>query len=150
MYVDETIPIISDRYRVYHFDGKEFVEKGASAHKGLHKSLANYYRLASYFRTKAHLVRVDWLDYKGALRYASWNSPMDISRQPNLVIQGGAYDEEKNTYTFADDGYEYVVGYSKTSLFRKECMNTMSSCWSKRTVKSFSKKKEKVLMKNRF
>lgn len=113
VYVYETVPIISDRYRVYHFDGKKFVEQGASAHKGLHKSLANYYRLASYFRTKSHLVRIDWLDQKGTLRYASWKSPLDMSRQPDIVIHGGTYDKEKETYTFSNGGYEFVVGYSE-------------------------------------
>ena len=113
VFVDETIPIISDRYKVYHFNGKEFVDKGESAHKGLHKSLGNYYRLASYFRTKNYLVRVDQMDEKGTLRYASWNSTLDMSRKPDIVIQGGIYDKEKNTYTFTNDGYEYVVGYSE-------------------------------------
>ena len=113
VYIDEILPIISDRYRVYHFNGKEFVDKGESAHKGLHKSLCNYYRLASYFRTKNYLVRVDQVDYKGTFRYASWNTTLDMSRQPDIVIQGGIYDEEKDTYTFTNDGYEYVVGYSE-------------------------------------
>ena len=113
VYIDETLPIISDRYRVYHFNGKEFVDKGESAHKGLHKSLCNYYRLASYFRTKNYLVRVDQMDYKGTFRYASWNTTLDMSRQPDIVIQGGIYDKEKDTYTFTNDGYEYVVGYSE-------------------------------------
>ena len=113
VYIDETIPIISDRYKVYHFNGKEFVDKGESAHKGLHKSLGNYSRLVSYFRTKNYLVRVDQLDEKGTLRYASWKSTHDMSRKPDIVIQGGIYDKEKDTYTFANDGYDYVVGYSE-------------------------------------
>ena len=129
VYIDETTPIISDRYRVYYFDGREFVEQGASAHKGLHKSLANYYRLASYFRTKTHLVRVDWLDHKGALRYASWNSPLDMSRQPDLVIQGGTHILSPMT------DMNMWLAIVKTSLYLKECMNTMSSCWLGRTGK---------------
>jgi hypothetical protein len=36
-----------------------------------------------------------------------------MSRQPDLVIQGGVYDEERDTYTFTNDGYEYVIGYSE-------------------------------------
>lgn len=111
MDIDEPFPVISDRYRVYHFNGKEFVDKGESAHKGLHKSLVNYYMLARYFRTKNYLVRVDQMDDKGTLRYASWHSTLDMSRQPNLVIQDGIYDEEEGTYTFTNDGYDYVVGY---------------------------------------
>lgn len=113
VFVDETIPIISDRYRVYHFNGKGFVDKGESAHKGLHKSLVNYYRLACYFRTKNYLVRVDQIDEKGTLRYASWKSTRDMSSQPDIVIQGGIYDKENNTYRFTNDGYDYVVCYSE-------------------------------------
>lgn len=119
VYIDEIVPIISDRYRVYHFNGKEFVDKGESAHKGLHKSLVNYYRLACYFRTKNYLVRIDQVDYKGTLRYASWHSNLDMSRQPDIVIQGGIYDEDKDTYTFTNDGYEYVAGYSEEKLISK-------------------------------
>jgi hypothetical protein len=36
-----------------------------------------------------------------------------MSRKPNIVIQGGIYDEGNNTYRFTNDGYEYVVGYSE-------------------------------------
>ena len=113
VFVDEIIPTISDRYMVYHFNGKEFVEKGESAHKNLHKSLSKYYRLASYFRTKNYLARIDWVDSKGTLRYASWKSTTDMSKQPDLTILGGKYNEEKDIYTFYNDGYEYVVGYSE-------------------------------------
>lgn len=113
IYEEIASPIISDRYMVYHFNGKEFIEKGESAHKGLHKSLVNYYRLASYFRTKNYLVRVDWLDHYDTLRFALWSSTLDMSRKPDVVIQGGTYDEGKDTYTFTSDGYEYVVGYTE-------------------------------------
>ncbi len=113
VYIEEVILIISDRYRVCHFNGKEFVDKGESAHRGLHKSLINYYGLACYFRNKNYFARVNQMDEKGNLRYVSWNSTLDISRQPDIVMQGVIYDEEENTYTFANDGYEYVVGYSE-------------------------------------
>ncbi len=109
VYIEETIPVLSDRYRVYHFDGKEFVDCGESAHKGLHESLGNYYRLACYFRTKNYIVRVDWMNEKDSLRYASWSTTLDMSRQPDIVIQGGTYDEEEDTYTFTNGGYEYIV-----------------------------------------
>lgn len=113
IFVDETVPTISDRYRVYHFNGKEFVEKGESAHKDLHKSLSVYYRLASYFRTRNYLVRIDWVDSLGTLRYASWKSSTDMSKQPDLIILDGKYNEEKDIYTFYHDGHEYVIGYSE-------------------------------------
>lgn len=113
VYIENHIPVISDRYKVCHFDGKEFVDQGESAHKGLHPSLCKYFRLANYFRTKNHLVRVDWMDNKGTLRYASWKSTLDMSRQPDITIMGGTYDEEKDTYNFSNDGYEYIVGHSE-------------------------------------
>ncbi len=36
-----------------------------------------------------------------------------MSKQPDLTILGGKYNKEKDTYTFCNDGYEYVVGYSE-------------------------------------
>ncbi len=115
VFIDEIIPTISDRYMVYHFNGTELEEIGESAHKNLHPSLCNYSRLASYFRTKHYLVRVDWLD-EGLLRYASWKSTSDMSEKPDIMILGGKYDAEKETYTFRHEGYEYVVGYTEDSL----------------------------------
>lgn len=108
--IDEAIPVISDRYRLYHFDGMEFVAKGESPHKGLHASLKDYSWLAKYFRTKNYIVRIDKLE-NGPYRYASWNSPAGISEKPDLTVIGGTFDEEKDCYTFINDGVEYIVGY---------------------------------------
>ena len=109
---EESIPVITDRYRVYHFNGKKFVYQGEHSHKGLHSSLGNYQQLARYFRTPNYLVRVDILD-DGSLRYASWKSTFDMSRKPDLVIMGGQYDKENDAYTFINDDYHYYVGYSE-------------------------------------
>ena len=114
-YVDETIPVISDRYRLYHFNGKEFVEKGDVPHKNLHQSLSDYVRLVCYFRTKDYIVRIDNIDGNGTLRYASWSFKTDMSEQPDLVIIGGKYDDDKDIYTFTNGGYEYIVGYSENT-----------------------------------
>ena len=108
-----SLPFISDRYKVFHFNGNVFEDKGESAHKGLHPSLSNYYRIGSYFRTKNYLVRVDWMDNKGTLRYASWKSTLDMSKQPDITIPGGKYNEKEDSYTFTNDGYEYIVGFSE-------------------------------------
>lgn len=113
--INGTVSVLSDRYRVYHFDGKEFVDCGESAHKGLHESLGEYYRLACYFRTKNYLARVDWMNDKDSLRYASWSTALDMSREPDLVLLGGTYDDEEDTYTFYNGGYEYVVGSHDSS-----------------------------------
>ena len=108
--VDETIRVVSDRYRLYHFDGMEFVAKGEIPHKGIHASLKDYAWLAKYFRTLNYIVRVDKLE-NGAYRYASWKSPATMSEKPNLTVIGGTFDKEKDCYTFINDGVEYIVGY---------------------------------------
>ena len=108
--VDENIYIVSDRYRLYHFDGMEFVAKGEYPHKGLHASLKDYAWLAKYFRTMNYTVRVDKLE-NGAYRYASWKSPATMSEKPDLTVIGGTFDKENDCYTFINDGVEYIVGY---------------------------------------
>ena len=106
------IPILSDRYRIYHFDGNSFIDQGETAHIGLHISLCNYYRLAKYFRTKNYLIRIDRVNRNGDLRYAAWSSKSDESKKPNIVLTGGHYD--KDTYFFSNGEYEYIVGFSET------------------------------------
>ncbi|MBR3079493.1 MAG: hypothetical protein IKH01_06725 [Prevotella sp.] len=113
MYVEEVSPpIISDRYKMYHFDGMGFTDKGESSHKGLHQSLSQYIRLAKYFRTKNYIIRVDKMD-NGDYRYASWKSSSTISNEPELVVMGGKYDEKMDSYTFYYEGVEYIVGYNE-------------------------------------
>ena len=109
---DDDIPIATDRYTLYTFDGMEFVDKGEVPHKGLHASLSSYKRLAKYFRTENHIVRVDETD-DGTYRYASWKASSNMGEKPELVIYGGSYDEEKDCYTFFNDGFEYVAGYTE-------------------------------------
>ena len=113
MYEEEVSPpIISDRYRMYHFDGMGFVDKGEVPHKGLHKSLGDYNRLAKFFRTKNYIIRVDKMA-SGDYRYASWKSSSTISDKPELVVLGGKYDEEKDIYSFFNEGVEYIAGNSE-------------------------------------
>lgn len=105
-------PIISDRYKMYHFDGMGFADKGEVPHKGLHESLGDYKRLAKFFRTKNYIIRIDKMA-GGDYRYASWKSSSTISDKPELVVLGGKYDEEKDSYTFFNEGVEYIAGYSE-------------------------------------
>ena len=112
IYEEVSTPIISDRYKMYHFDGMGFVDKGEVPHKGLHKSLGDYNRLAKFFRTKNYIIRVDKMT-NGDYRYASWESPSNMTDKPKLVVIGGKYDEEKDNYTFVNEGIEYNVGYSE-------------------------------------
>ena len=112
LYVPETtdgkmLPRISDRYRVYHFDGDTFVSQGIQPHKGLHKSLHEYRCLESFFRTKNHIVRIDRLD-NGALRYTSWKANSSISEKPELIIVSDDNNSEKDVYTFKSNGMTYL------------------------------------------
>ena len=112
LYEDVSPPIISDRYKMYYFDGMEFADKGEAPHKGLHKSLCDYNRLARFFRTKNYIIRVDKMA-NGDYRYASWKSSSTISDKPELIVMGGKYNEEKDCYTFFNEGVEYIAGYSE-------------------------------------
>ena len=110
---------MTDRYLLYHFDGKRFVKKGEVGHHGLHPSLQRYKRLLSFFRTEDYAIRVDKME-NGCLRYASWKSNADLSDKPELVIMGGSVlkdnndDSIENGYLFKNEGVEYVVGYRET------------------------------------
>lgn len=112
IYEEASLPILTDRYKLYHFDGMKFVDKGEVPHKGLHKSLGDYNRLAKFFRTKNYIIRVDKM-VNGDYRYASWKSLSTITDKPELVIMGGKYDEEKDCYTFINEGVEYIAGYNE-------------------------------------
>lgn len=107
--------IMTDRYMLYHFDGKRFVNKGEVAHRGLHPSLQQYKRLRYFFRTADYTLRVDEMA-DGTLRYAQWKQPATLSQEPALVIMGGTCKtvDYQDVYTFRHDGAAYVVGYSET------------------------------------
>ena len=106
---------MTDRYVLYHFDGKRFVNKGEVAHRGLHPSVQQYKRLLYFFRTADYILRVDEMA-DGTLRYAQWPSTGTLAEKPALVITGGTCKtvENEDIYTFRHDGAEYVVGYGET------------------------------------
>ena len=110
---------LSDRYKVYRFDGKKFVHIGERPHKGLHKSVEDYLTLAYLFKTKNYIVRVDVMDYMGTLRYASWKNS-DMSQPPDLVIYGGRKDEEEDIYNFTNHNFEYIVGEDDCLIVKKD------------------------------
>lgn len=118
IFIDDSIPSFNDRYRLYHFDGIEFVCQGDVPHKRLHASLHCYKRLIKFFRTKNYIVRIDKLE-TGTYRYASWKSTANMSEKPVLVIGGGMYDAKNNSYTFIDGGNEYKVGYCEDKPISK-------------------------------
>jgi len=114
--------IITDRYYVWHFNGRRFVNKGEQPHKDMHPTLGRYYCLISYFTTKDYIVRIDSLATK-ELRYAAWKKPKTMSDKPDIVIRGGkthefdaGYDELSpcNDYRFVNQGIEYIANYCET------------------------------------
>lgn len=104
---------ITDRYRVYRFDGEKFRDTGERPHPGLSDSLGTYSRLLRFVRTSDVMARVDALG-DGTLRYAAWNLPATMADVPALVLYGGACDEEAETYTFRNGSYVYTVGEGVT------------------------------------
>lgn len=111
LYISESesnifLPRMTDRYEVFQFNGKKFVSLGSSQpNRRLHKSLSDYEHLESYFKTKAHTVRID--SVRGGYRYVSWNNPSDMSRIPDLVIFNGKKNDETGLFTFSNNGYTY-------------------------------------------
>lgn len=110
---------ITDRYKIWHFDGNKFVCQGEKSHKKLHKSLANYYTLIRYATTKDYILRVDLLD-DGELRYASWKRPKTMADKPDIIIKGGKWQHREvpsdelrpcDNYRFRNGSFEYVVNY---------------------------------------
>ena len=112
---------MTDRYLLYHFDGKRFVKKGEVGHRGIHPSVQQYKRLLCFFKTKDYVIRVDQMA-DGALRYASWKSNMSLSEKPDLVIMGGRmikednYSHSEDIYLFTNEGVEYQIGRGEIHL----------------------------------
>lgn len=111
--------LLSDRYMVWHFNGKRFECLGERSHRDMHQSLSTYKRLICYFTTRDYIVRVDSLDSR-ELRYASWKKPKTMANKPDIVITGGkkreyavAPDElpRCDDYYFIHGEYEYIVNY---------------------------------------
>ena len=100
---------ITDRYDLYHWNGTTFDSVGNVGNRRLHQSLQQYYELCPYFVTKGFRVRIDRMA-DDSYRYASWPRSKETSVRPDLVIEGGRYDEQKDCYTFENEGYTYYVG----------------------------------------
>lgn len=113
---------ITDRYVVWHFNGKTFVNQGERPNKHLHPSLATYNRLMAYYTTKDYILRIDSLFGKG-LRYASWKRPKTMADRPDAIIEGGKKRHHEvptdriqpcDDYYFRKGDYEYIVNYCET------------------------------------
>lgn len=100
---------LTDRYNLYRWDGQRFDSIGNVGNRRLHPSLQQYHNLCTYFVTKGFRVRIDEMG-GDTYRYASWPRSKKTSDKPDLVIDGGRYDEQQKCYLFENDGYTYRVG----------------------------------------
>ena len=46
-------------------------------------------------------------------RYSSWSYTENMNRKPDIIIENGIYDEEKEEYRFINGNYTY---YIKTNI----------------------------------
>ena len=99
---------LTDRYDVYQWDGRQFVSKGQQAGYWLHPSLHDFMMLRQTLVTPDHNVRIDEMA-DGSFRYASWPKDSAMTAQPEIVVEGGSYDQGTHCYLFGNDGYTYIV-----------------------------------------
>ncbi len=100
---------ITDRYDLYRWNGQRFDSIGNVGNRRLHPSLQQYDELSFYFITKGFRVRIDHMA-DDSYRYASWPRSKTTFDKPDLIINGGRYDEKQSCFIFENDGYTYRVG----------------------------------------
>ena len=112
--VTDSMNALTDRYKLYRWNGERFDLMGEVGNRRLHITLKDYVALEQYFVTKDYRVRIDRLtaDYDKGLRYASWRRSNQTDTKPDLVISGGKYDEKKG-YEFENDGYHYRIAVTE-------------------------------------
>ena len=98
---------LTDRYKLYRWNGDHFDLMGEVGNRRLHITLKDYIALEQYFVTKDYRVRIDLLA-NGKYRYASWRRNKQTDTKPDLVITDGKYDQKKG-YEFENDGYHYLI-----------------------------------------
>lgn len=110
---------ITDRYKVWRFEGERFVYQGERPNRHLHSILSQYDRLLQYITTKDYTVRVDMLA-NGELRYSSWNKTGTTNDYPDIVLTGGkkvhyevALDQLPlcDEYRFKNGNCQYIVNH---------------------------------------
>ena len=111
----EDIEQLTDRYDVYHFNGKQFEYKRTGAGYWLHSSLGDYRYLVSLATVGKYMVRIDCMS-DGTYRYASWKKDAEMLSKPDLVINGGTFDKDYECFTFKNGNYVYIVNMVEESI----------------------------------
>ena len=111
------VPVVDDlelldQYDLYRFNGNKFVYIGRDGGYWLHPSLRKFEKLEKLAQVGKFLIRIDRIT-SGKFRYSSWSGTEDMTKKPDIVIENGIYDEEKDEYRFINGNYTYNI---KTSV----------------------------------
>ena len=107
------VPVVNDlelldQYDLYKFNGTQFVYVGREGGYWLHPSLRKFERLEKLAQMGKFLIRIDRIS-SGKFRYSSWSSTEDMTEKPDIIIESGKYDEEKDEYRFTNGNYIYYI-----------------------------------------
>lgn len=99
---------LSDRYSLYHFDGKKLCYIGEDAGFWLHPTLRSFNYLYVILETKDYKIRIDEM-HDSSFRYAAWKNEKSMDNMPDIILYNGVYDERYEGYRFNNNDYEYIV-----------------------------------------
>ena len=107
------VPVVDDlelldQYDLYRFNGNKFVYAGREGGYWLHPSLKKFERLEKLAHVGKFLIRIDQIS-SGKFRYSSWSGTEDMTEKPDIIIENGKYDKEKNEYRFINGNYTYYI-----------------------------------------
>lgn len=110
LYIPLTCPEeeLTDRYSLYHFDGKKLCYIGENAGFWIHPTLHSFRYLCLILETKDYEIRIDEM-HDSSFRYASWKNKSSMNDTPDIILYNGVYDEEYEGYRFTHNDYEYIV-----------------------------------------
>ena len=99
---------LTDQYDLYKFNGTKFVHIGREGGYWLHPSIRKFERLEKLAQVGKFLIRIDRIS-SGKFRYSSWSETENMNRKPDIIIENGIYDEEKEEYRFINGNYIYSI-----------------------------------------
>ena len=107
------VPVVDDlelldQYDLYKFNGTKFVYIGREGGYWLHPSIRKFERLEKLDQVGKFLIRIDRIS-TGNFRYSSWSGTEDMTKKPDIIIENGKYDKEKNEYSFINGKYTYYI-----------------------------------------
>ena len=100
--------ILLDQYDLYKFNGFKFVYSGREGGHWLHPSIRKFDRLEKLAQIGKYLIRIDRTS-SGVFRYTSWNGTENMNQKPDILIENGKYNEDKNEYHFINGDYIYII-----------------------------------------